>query len=92
MDRHSYYTFTTNPADINRLDTLTNGECPSWMQSISWPQEDYARMWGRSRMRWPPRVWEAGRASLRPRLRTPTGGAGVMVRLELLDPQLISRL
>jgi len=45
MDRHSYYTFTTNPTDINRLDALTKRGVSLVDAIDKLAQEDYARMW-----------------------------------------------
>ena len=45
-DRHSYYTFTTNPRDINRLTDLQD-QGMSLMDAIDHlAREDYRRMWG----------------------------------------------
>jgi conjugal transfer ATP-binding protein TraC len=44
-DRHSYYTFTTNPVDINKIDALTKaGKTLSEAIDIL-AKEDYAKMW-----------------------------------------------
>jgi conjugal transfer ATP-binding protein TraC len=44
-DKHSYYTFTTNPVDINRIDALTKDGL-SLVDAIDrLAREDYARMW-----------------------------------------------
>lgn len=45
-DRHSYYTFTTKPADINRLDDLVR-QGKSLTEAIDiLARQDYAKMWG----------------------------------------------
>ncbi|MBC8737239.1 TraC family protein [Paraburkholderia sp. UCT31] len=45
-DRHSYYTFTTKPADINRIDSLT-AKGKSIAEAIDvLAREDYQKMWG----------------------------------------------
>lgn len=44
-DKHSYYTFTTNPADINRLDALTKEGVPLIEAIDRLAREDYAKMW-----------------------------------------------
>jgi conjugal transfer ATP-binding protein TraC len=45
-DRHSYYTFTTKPADVNRITALTE-QGLSIAQAIDrLATEDYQRMWG----------------------------------------------
>lgn len=47
-DRHSYYTFTTNPVDINKIDALVKGgkTLPEAIDTLA--REDYAKMWGDS--------------------------------------------
>lgn len=44
-DRHSYYTFTTNPVDINRIDALTKDGMSIVDAIDKLAREDYARMW-----------------------------------------------
>lgn len=46
-DKHSYYTFTTNPVDINRIDALIKDGLPLVDAIDRLAQEDYARMWGK---------------------------------------------
>lgn len=45
-DRHTYYTFTTNPKDINRLNALLEQglELPEAIDKLA--QADYVKMWG----------------------------------------------
>ena len=45
-DRHTYYTFTTNPADINKIDDLvaSGKTLPEAIDYLA--QADYRRMWG----------------------------------------------
>ena len=44
--RHTYYTFTTNPADINKIDDLvaSGKTLPEAIDYLA--QADYRRMWG----------------------------------------------
>lgn len=44
--RHSYYTFTTNPIDINRIDALVKSgkSLPEAIDQLA--REDYVKMWG----------------------------------------------
>jgi hypothetical protein len=44
-DRHSYYTFTTNPVDINKLDALTKGGKTIAEAIDILAKKDYAEMW-----------------------------------------------
>ena len=44
-DKHSYYTFTTNPVDINRIDALTKDGMSIVDAIDKLAREDYARMW-----------------------------------------------
>lgn len=44
-DKHSYYTFTTNPVDINRIDALTKDGVPLVEAIDRLAREDYARMY-----------------------------------------------
>jgi conjugal transfer ATP-binding protein TraC len=45
-DRHSYYTFTTNPNDINKLNALVEkgATLPQAIDQLA--REDYRQMWG----------------------------------------------
>ena len=45
-DRHSYYTFTTNPNDINKIQDLVNAgkSLPEAIDTLA--QADYLKMWG----------------------------------------------
>ncbi|MDR5726916.1 MAG: TraC family protein [Terriglobia bacterium] len=45
VDRHSYYTFTTNPVDINKIDALTRKGIPLVEAIDQLAKEDYAKMW-----------------------------------------------
>jgi conjugal transfer ATP-binding protein TraC len=45
-DRHSYYTFTTNPRDINRLNDLRDRGVPLIEAIDTLAREDYRRTWG----------------------------------------------
>jgi conjugal transfer ATP-binding protein TraC len=45
-DRHSYYTFTTNPRDINRLNDLRDKGVPLIEAIDTLAREDYKRNWG----------------------------------------------
>lgn len=46
-DKHSYYTFTTKPHDINRLNDLVEHRGMSLEKAIdTLAMEDYAKMWG----------------------------------------------
>jgi uncharacterized protein (DUF1697 family) len=44
--RHSYYTFTTNPVDINKIDALVKAgkSLPEAIDTLA--REDYVKMWG----------------------------------------------
>jgi hypothetical protein len=44
--RHSYYTFTTNPVDINKIDSLVKSgkSLPEAIDTLA--REDYVKMWG----------------------------------------------
>lgn len=44
-DKHSYYTFTTNPVDINRIDALTQSGMTLVEAIDKLAREDYAKMW-----------------------------------------------
>jgi len=45
-DRHTYYTFTTNPVDINKIDALVKAgkTLPEAIDTLA--REDYEKMWG----------------------------------------------
>ena len=45
-DRHTYYTFTTKPADINRIAALTNSGVSLAQAIDQLAQADYVAMWG----------------------------------------------
>lgn len=45
-DRHSYYTFTTNPKDINKLNDLTSSGLTVAQAIDKLATEDYKQMWG----------------------------------------------
>ncbi len=45
-DRHSYYTFTTKPADVNRITSLTEQGMSTAEAIDQLAAEDYRRMWG----------------------------------------------
>ena len=45
-DKHSYYTFTTNPKDINRLKTLTDSGLSIAVAIDKLAMADYSKMWG----------------------------------------------
>lgn len=45
-DKHSYYTFTTKPADINRLNDLVDKGYPLEKAIDELSMQDYERMWG----------------------------------------------
>ena len=44
-DKHSYYTFTTNPVDISRIEALTKRGVPLVDAIDQLAREDYAKMW-----------------------------------------------
>ncbi len=47
-DKHTYYTFTTNPRDINRLNSLVDGG-KTMAEAIDYmANEAYEKMWGRA--------------------------------------------
>jgi conjugal transfer ATP-binding protein TraC len=48
-DRHSYYTFTTKPTDINRLNDLIESGIPIERAIDRLAMEDYERIWGEAR-------------------------------------------
>jgi conjugal transfer ATP-binding protein TraC len=45
-DKHTYYTFTTNPKDINRLDRLVDSGMTMAEAIDKLANEDYEKMWG----------------------------------------------
>lgn len=45
-DRHSYYTYTTNPKDINQLTNLTNSGMTIEEAIDKLATDDYVKMWG----------------------------------------------
>lgn len=45
-DRHTYYTFTTKPSDINRLTELEESGMPLAQAIDTLAQADYEKMWG----------------------------------------------
>lgn len=47
-DKHSYYTFTTKPTDINRLDDLVLKGMTMEKAIDTLAMEDYEQMWGQS--------------------------------------------
>lgn len=47
-DRHTYYTFTTKPSDINRITNLVEQGATVASAIDTLAQEDYKKMWGHS--------------------------------------------